>query len=159
LETTYTYDISGNATNIYQQKWNTASTQWENFTMNDYTFNSYNQVTSHTNSDWLGGTWEYDFRNIYTYELYDDLVSGIETQAVTDIAIYPNPAGEWTIISFQPADKNKAELKVFDFTGKEIFSAFFEDQYTLLTAHWSSGVYFVKIITDKSELVKKLVKN
>ncbi len=70
--------------------------------------------------------------------------------------IFPNPADQFTVISGQWPENKTSELKVFDLKGDEIYSTTFDAHCTLLTAHWSDGIYFVKIKNSSGEVTGKL---
>ncbi|MGP8216954.1 MAG: T9SS type A sorting domain-containing protein [Bacteroidia bacterium] len=85
--------------------------------------------------------------------------SGINTlEPITGISIYPNPASEQLLISFDEAvqcieidnllGQSITELKVNCTLNKE----------TIDISNLSSGIYFVKLLTEKGYSVKKFVK-
>lgn len=75
------------------------------------------------------------------------------------VSVFPNPADQWAVFSVQLANKENAELKVFNSLGEEIYQAVFSSaNYTLATANWQPGIYFYRIILQNGKMaVGKLV--
>jgi len=75
-----------------------------------------------------------------------------------NILLYPNPTtGQLTINSEQLTINN---VEIFDVFGKKLLSHTVNlTPHTVLDiAHLSAGVYFVKIHTEKGEVVRKVLK-
>jgi hypothetical protein len=90
----------------------------------------------------------------------------ILTPEEKDFKIYPNPTtGEFKVESL----KFKVEgVEVFDIYGRNVGAKFPSnklegwqpqaDGVVLDISHLSAGIYFIKIITEQGEVVKKVVK-
>ena len=87
--------------------------------------------------------------------------SGISSSETgnSQLVIYPNPAGESSTIGY--AFCSGDQLKLTDLQGRILFAKTFSVQasgYNLKTSGYSPGIYFVEVITCKTLLAKKLVK-
>ena len=75
-----------------------------------------------------------------------------------ELRVYPNPtrgkivvSGQWSVVS----------VEIYDVVGKKHESRISEigqSDIVLDISHLPNGVYFIKIITDKGELTKKIIK-
>ena len=70
-----------------------------------------------------------------------------------DIHIYPNPTTEWLFISSTSSIKN---IELYDILGKKVLNVANNHQIDLSSLY--SGVYFIKITSDKGEITKKIIK-
>ena len=78
-----------------------------------------------------------------------------ETEAIGKINVYPNPASNKLFLTnLSPKDK----VRMYDVTGKEIIRV--ENFESIDLSNLIKGVYFLKILNDKDELVgnKKIIK-
>jgi peroxiredoxin len=86
--------------------------------------------------------------NLYTYKLNNN---------------YPNPFNPSTIISYQLAGRSPVSLKIFDITGREIFTLVDEWQeagnyfYSFNAGGLASGIYFYKIEAGYFSRVKQML--
>ncbi len=81
-----------------------------------------------------------------------------------DFNVYPNPAEENSVISFNILNKQKVELKIFDILGREVSSLFNgylsagDHQYSIAEkSDLSPGVYIVTLCVDRQRFTKKLI--
>jgi len=121
------------------------------------TFNTKgNYQISMTNSK-INSWWSYNAclpRVIVDIEVISVNVEEITKEEIR-INIYPNPTtGELTIKNEELIIKN---IEIFDVYGRKQ-KAESKKQDVLDTSHLQIGVYFIKIITDKGEIVKKVMK-
>jgi len=76
----------------------------------------------------------------------------------TQFMVYPNPASESICISLQQTLKSSdiKNVAIFNVSGQMVFntSSF---QENISTMHFSTGLYFVHLKTDRQVLVKKLI--
>jgi hypothetical protein len=97
-------------------------------------------------------------------------VKGIKNNAIlknkNPILIYPNPTTrELTITNYELGNGllSEVEVEVFDIYGRNAGANLrvcpeTETQTVINISHLPTGIYFVKIITEKGEIVKKVVK-
>ena len=75
-----------------------------------------------------------------------------------NVSFTPNPfADELTISSNELTEK--AEIRIRDIHGRVIHSQnLLTENCKLKTENWASGIYFVEVITEKEQVVRKVVK-
>ena len=81
---------------------------------------------------------------------------GITETETVKVALFPNPAHESvTILS----DDSMLNIGIYNLLGQQIETLTLDgkNQYTLNTSRWGSGVYVVKIGTEKGTVAKRLV--
>ena len=78
--------------------------------------------------------------------------------------VYPNPANNKSVISFNMDGKHKVDLKLYDLTGREILTLLNENlaagdyQFSISEkTELLSGIYFVKLNIDQKQLTKKII--
>jgi Leucine-rich repeat (LRR) protein len=89
---------------------------------------------------------------------YSDV--GIDTMDENQLKIYPNPTtGELIVTS---NELRVTSIKIFDINGceqkAESRKQKAEGEIVIDISHLSTGIYFVKIITEQGEIIKKIVK-
>ena len=78
----------------------------------------------------------------------------------SEIQIYPNPTNDIVNIQLQNLPENKSDIYVYDFSGKLILNSSFSDDNTSIDlSNYSTGVYFIKIVTENQIINKKIIKN
>lgn len=98
------------------------------------------------------------------YRLYTDTSFNhqLEIGSVNDlninIELYPNPAED--IICVISGEQPISEVQVFNIQGREVPSSisFRGKNASIDSRHWTPGVYFVKVKTGNSELVKRVIR-
>ncbi len=94
----------------------------------------------------------------------DFVISGLLSNESFDqntISIYPNPSKGFYNVSF--SDQIPTSIEVFDLTGKIIvtkdhLSATNNNEISLDLSSIAQGVYFVKILVDQKQVVKRIIK-
>lgn len=89
----------------------------------------------------LTGTVFYDFSTLSVPEV-----------ALAQISIYPNPASDYINIS---TTNNIQYVEMFDILGKKVIHS--ESISKISVSHLQSGIYIVKVFTDKGKITKKIV--
>lgn len=93
----------------------------------------------------------------------DFVINGLlanETFELNTISIYPNPSNG--IFNIALGDINPTLIEVYDVTGKiivskkDVVTSNFETTINLSTA--AQGIYFVKIVADNQQIVKRIIK-
>ncbi len=81
-----------------------------------------------------------------------------EFQNAIDVVVSPNPSSEELNIQFPEVIKIET-ISIYDVLGKEVFTKKIESSENKITLNpnLSSGVYFLKIASDKGELNKKII--
>jgi photosystem II stability/assembly factor-like uncharacterized protein len=76
---------------------------------------------------------------------------------------YPNPFNPTTTIKYSLPSKDKVELKLYNITGREVASLVNKVQQAGIYSvqfngsNFASGVYFYRLTTSKSSLIKKMI--
>lgn len=83
----------------------------------------------------------------------------INDYANNGFALYPNPAKDTVVIKLKNAMSGPLTISVIDIQGKVVLSQLFnsEIETTLNLSQVTSGMYFVKIGDERSQLVEKLI--
>lgn len=96
--------------------------------------------------------------NILSNVGIDDLSNNIHFN------VYPNPAEDNTLITFNLIESNQADIKIYDVVGKVVSSVFTgnlnagEHQYSVSgNSKLASGVYFIKLTVGGESFTKKLI--
>lgn len=147
--TLYTYDGNGNNLTEIAQSWSGSFVNQRKVTR---TYNTYNQVLTEQDSTWDGTAWgniDYDSWGSYYYETYNTASVGNTSAAVTDLKVYPVPAGNLLNVSFANDEATDVTVSVIDMNGRQLKS-FSEKgarhfKRTIDTHSFPAGTYFVKI--------------
>ena len=98
-------------------------------------------------------------RGLWSSALVDDVLDSSNFMTNEDIILYPNPASEFITIAVP--QNIQASLRLFDVSGKLLQyhkDVVLDGAYTLSIEGASSGVYFLRIITSKGTITKKVIK-
>ncbi len=105
--------------------------------------------------------------NVYIDEInLSGTVVGIDEDYISNLNfnIYPNPATENTVVSFELTEKQRVEVSVYDVVGKEISTVVSKDlavgeyKYEInKNAALAPGIYFVKLTAGAHSITKKLI--
>ncbi|MGB0925384.1 MAG: T9SS type A sorting domain-containing protein, partial [Minisyncoccia bacterium] len=82
-----------------------------------------------------------------------DIETGIDDVADVKISLYPNPVRD--VLNIQ-TDENITSVEVIDFSGRIVKK--FAGNNQIFVGDIPSGVYFVKIATDKNYITKRVIK-
>ncbi len=93
-----------------------------------------------------------------------------EPESISNLSIYPNPTENTFYLSLEHSNPTNIEIILYDIFGRKISVALlnnftrsggqagrFSKEFDL--SNYSKGIYFIKIITDKQSIVKKVVLN
>ena len=82
---------------------------------------------------------------------------GINSQELTSISIFPNPASNYLNISLSNSNLLKS-VTIYDLYGKEVFKS--NDSLEKISIYnLSKGTYLLILETDKGSFSKKIIKN
>ena len=84
---------------------------------------------------------------------------GIDNNGDYSINFYPNPAHDYITLVFSENLKTNTFIEIYDITGSVVFSTVVNPSTTtgFNVKHINNGVYFIKLKTNNSSLVKKLI--
>lgn len=97
--------------------------------------------------------------------MYDGLLTTGISQASSDnsMRVFPNPTSGMSEIMITSAEAGKAELKIFDLTGKEIKEIVSENitegthHFSFDTAGLTNGIYYYQLQIGARKYVQKLI--
>ncbi len=88
---------------------------------------------------------------------------GVDSEEIDNLLIYPNPAIDEIFIEYQNTSANEAEIMLVSNDGKVVFSSTIKDNSNfkekLDVSNFSKGVYFIRIKTNSTLIVEKIVLN
>jgi ligand-binding sensor domain-containing protein len=80
------------------------------------------------------------------------------SEMMNDIVLYPNPADDFITLKMSDGLRNSM-VDIFDIQGKKIRTYSINNNRQLLdVSSFPSGIYLVKIQSDKNSTVKKFIK-
>ncbi len=150
------------------QTWNDTSNTWDNVMQFVNTYNSSNQLTSHTGTAWnVVGVFEHasgDPMASYYYGTYDPSVAAVKSiaNAGGDANIYPVPAQNMLHIDLNWTKAQTATIAIYNVQGSIVrqWDAPEATQYNSAVSlnNLAEGTYFVKITgAQQGQIVKQLV--
>ncbi len=159
--------LAGTSIGIYGTNMlNGLNTVWTNLSPNEIGYMVVDMIDTRVNDGYVvAGT---HGAGVFSTNITDTLLTGVPfvAQASDEVTVYPNPANQWAIISWHSAvnsqlpssGSNTVELKIFDFTGKIVFTKGYSTADCLLpTTDFLSGVYFIQLKEGDKTVVKRLV--
>lgn len=113
------------------------------------------KIPTDINYDKIGNNRIFDTTvDLGPYEFGASAVAGIATLSKIDFSMYPNPTNGILNIKI---DENIKTVEIFNLQGQKILSS---KNKNLNINHLNSGIYLVKITTDKNLIgIKKIIKN
>ena len=119
-------------------------TQPDLYTLSDLILVTANQRTSNDSTD-------------FSINIFDPTVDINELED-NSINICPNPVNDFVTISLKPEKPIKFFVEITDLNGKIIKRIYTDRQIiSINTSTYSSGLYFIKIKTDKKTIVRKFI--
>ncbi len=102
--------------------------------------------------------------NVISQKLDLTTTSISSSNSIQGLEIYPNPATNFTTISFNLPSKDVVNIQILDITGKTVYKESIEfyqgvQELDINTSNFSNGTYVVNITTSNNSLSKKLVIN
>ncbi|MSP68909.1 MAG: T9SS type A sorting domain-containing protein [Bacteroidetes bacterium] len=91
-----------------------------------------------------------------SFKVIDTTATSISEIEKNNFAVFPNPANDFLTIT--SADNKIFSVTIFNSLGEKIYSAQATTNLNVETVNFSSGLYFVQIITDKKSFTKKIIK-
>ena len=91
-----------------------------------------------------------------SFKVIDTTATSISELEKNNFAVFPNPANDFLTIT--SAENKIFSVTIFNSFGEKIYSAQATTNLNVETVNFSSGLYFVQIITDKKSFTKKIIK-
>ena len=88
-----------------------------------------------------------------TFNVIMNASVGINNARKSSISIYPNPAKNNITVSGQDISK----VEIYNLQGQLIKAVFINSNNSINTSDINSGTYYVKVISNRSETIKKLI--
>ena len=86
------------------------------------------------------------------------IILGIDMYEDANFKVYPNPAVNQITVDI--ANINASRIDLFTLLGQVVFSKdITEAKFTISLEKLNSGIYFIKLTTDKGELMRKIIKD
>ncbi|CEJ70537.1 hypothetical protein BN1195_02864 [Chryseobacterium oranimense G311] len=164
----YLYFLNGDS----QKVWKTNGMASNTMPMDIFVTNDDNQLLSNENIERIATDGERLYLSITTknhgIELYevtdtlpvhlatDDIHGADEKNANADIQIYPNPVTEYFFVKSKENYRIET-VKIFDASGK-LMKSIMNTNDKINVSDLSSGIYFVRIKTEKGEHLGKIIK-
>jgi hypothetical protein len=79
---------------------------------------------------------------------------GNESFETSKVVIYPNPTTDYIVIAGIEAE---AKVEIYSITGQKIKEASFTNEITLSVSDVTAGVYLVKISSENSSVIRKII--
>jgi hypothetical protein len=81
---------------------------------------------------------------------------------ITNLSVYPNPAGNMFTVEFSLPDNSEAIIHLRDITGREIFTERLlvnqeVEKFTMDSGSLEDGIYFITVQSGSQQLMRKLV--
>lgn len=148
------YDINPNNTAIWILKGKTEYVYNSNLNYSQLILpiglKSNNQLMSVKGFD-ISGTQTVEVK--YYYSSME--VTGIENLSVLKMTVFPNPATDFLNIQWNE-NKSILNVKLFDITGKKVFSGMVDNNYQLPIQVYPKGIYLVNISDGKTTKTEKV---
>ena len=95
----------------------------------------------------------------HALHLYGDTLTSVATvQKEIAAEIFPNPARNEFLVRCYQFNLQKTELEIFDETGRKIIATVPESAtVNFQTAEWAAGIYLLKIKTETSSAIRKII--
>jgi hypothetical protein len=87
-------------------------------------------------------------------------VLGVDDNTLNAISVYPNPASS-TINLVLPKTMQTGQIAVIDILGKQVYSQEFEskENISIDILSWSTGSYFLKVVSGENTQTERFIKN
>ncbi len=97
-----------------------------------------------------------DFNGAFEYHV----VRALSCEPTTEMSIYPNPFENGFTVQLSENTTYPLTIEVLDYLGRKVYSQTIETNLTEITLNdqLSTGTYFVKVITQTSQVVERIVK-
>lgn len=100
-------------------------------------------------------------------ECFKDIQTGISDNkqpAANNLVLYPNPSSDVLNVAFNAYAASKVSFEIIDVLGKQIYTENFTAQagnnlHIITVSNLKNGLYFIKIVNEKSQTIERFIKN
>lgn len=92
-----------------------------------------------------------------TSECTEIVIQGISEQNSGAIAVYPNPVSDELFIEIS-GDKQPVYYEIYNATGQLVVKGYFSGKTIVETSGFSSGTYFVRLVTGQENHYRKVIR-
>lgn len=85
-------------------------------------------------------------------------VGNSEIEQQLKVAIGPNPINDYLQIKFNEETNDLKELRIFDLSGKTVYSSSVIESTSIDLGHLENGAYLVQMVSENSNITKKILK-
>ncbi len=121
-------------------------TKFENFANDTIPYMYHCHMLHHEDEGMMGS-----FRVIDT-----TLLSLIPVDLETEISVFPNPFSD--VLHIITPNLEKFSIKIFNVLGELVYSSDYITNHQIETSFLSTGLYFLQINSNKSQFIKKIIK-
>jgi hypothetical protein len=91
---------------------------------------------------------------------YDSLYVGFNEAVGSGISIYPNPFTNILNVNMKNCNSDVKFIEIYELRGKKVFeSQTIKDKIILNIDNYPCGLYFIKVTTDTTYFLEKVIKN
>ena len=150
------YDANDNVEESINSEWNETTMMYEPKTRSLRTHNAEGFPIEVISQNFVG-VWVNSTRTHNTYPPCATLSNTI-SEIKTEIKVYPNPTTEFLNIDFK--NEGSYTISIYDLNGKQLFNRISTAQnFKLNVAHFSKGIYILKISNSSKNTAHKLIIN
>lgn len=90
--------------------------------------------------------------------IYSDQILAIIDETIVDVRLYPNPVSD--LLTISSPNNEILSIHIYDLLGKQItsFKSSRLENIEISLTNLDSGIYFLKILTDAGQVIKKIIK-
>jgi len=184
----YKYDNFDNRILFIKQKWGKSENEWLNIFKRKKEYNSKNILQKTTELEWSESEniWVNDNLNLYIFDINENLIQELEKKWDTtlvkwntdkkidyfwsqfettslektnrnDFFIYPNPATDYLVIQSE-LNLYHNDVFIYSTAGNLVYQTKMNNNNKVNLESISPGIYYLKINTENSKYIEKLIK-
>jgi hypothetical protein len=164
----YTFDVQGRTIENVIKQLDNNTNQLKNVGRTQTTFSSDSSIIIETGANWINDAWVVLYKNEWVFERVG--VTSLEdfSENKATLEAYPNPFTDYTIIDFKATQSAEANICVYDFSGRLVYSkkqsviagnnSFLWEAVDKNGNALPSGMYFLSLSTSTNQQSFKLIK-
>ncbi len=148
---TYTYNAQWLVTQELNETFGAGV--WSNFIMTNNTYDAQNRIIEVLEKYWQGGAWENAEKSTWIYGIQTGI--GSEFTPGNTVKLYPNPAGNFTMLSTNNPGASAITIRLIDLCGREMKTwntPNFLNPIKIMLDEFEQGIYFIRVEQDNKML-------